>query len=677
MNTPRTTLIVALTALVLASSATVAAVGTKHFALDSAESFFGGELEGTAVHSDGSVRVGAATKRTEIKDVPTAYSVLSRGDEVFVGTGTEGVVYYFKKKKLTKKYATGELLVASLAFGRDGALYAGTLPNGRIYRIDPKAGTIKLFSTPKDAKHIWALLYDKTRGRLVAGTGPKGAIFDIDSEGVARVLHEGDASHVMSLTGDGKGTVFAGTSDSALVLKIPPNNEVSVVHDFPGNEVTAVDYFDGQLAVVANEFKIKPGAQFKGAGAASGGRRPAARPRPGKGQLWRVGSDGRVEQMIDSKQMHFTSVQWGTDGRIYAGSGAEGHVLQVEPDATYAIWADVEERQVLGFALRSKAPVFVTGDGAAVYWVEPGLPRKPMWTSDTLDTGFGSAWGRVTWRGDGRIVVQTRTGNTKEPNDTWSDWSRKLKEPGRVTSPPARFVQVRVAFPSNTAAELRTLDLYYLPQNQRARISAVKAASAPAKPTSPRKPKPYPPPASPLKKLSWTVVNPDQDALRFRLSFRRDDQGPWRPMFLEDTVLNEPKYTWDTSKIPDGYYLVKVEASDEEANPENLALKTEVVSQPILVDNHPPRITKLQFRNGKVQGEAVDSLGPIARLQMSVDSGPWRDIFPKDLLLDSRKEAFEVELEGLRGSDHVVAIRAFDAAGNSVTDEIFIKTKSR
>lgn len=676
MNTSRTTLFVALTALVLTLAGKVDAVGTKHFTLDSAESFFGGELDGTAVHSDGSVRVGAATKRDEIEDVPIAYTVLSRGDEVFVGTGTEGVVYYYKKKKLTKKYATGELLVSSLAFGRDGALYAGTLPNGRIFRIDPKVGTMKRFSTPKDAKHIWALLYDKTRGRLIAGTGPNGAIFEIDSEGVARILHEGDASHVMSLTGDGKGTVFAGTSDSALVLKIPPNDKVTVVHDFPGNEVTAVDYYNGQLAVAANEFKIKPGAQFKAGGSApsASGRRPTTRPRPGKGQLWRVGSDGRVERLIDSKQTHFTAVQWATDGRVYAGTGAQGHVLQVEPDATYSVWAEVEERQVLGLALRSKTPAFVTGDGAAVYWVEPGLPRKPAWTSATLDSGFGSTWGRVTWRGEGRLVIQTRSGNTKEPNDTWSPWSKKIKKPGRVASPAGRFVQVRAEFPSNTTAELRKLDLYYLPQNQRARISAVKVNGSSPK-VSTRKPKPYPPPASPLKKLSWTVANPDQDALRFRLSFRRDDQGPWRPMFLEDTVLNDPKYTWDTSTIPDGYYLVKVEASDEEANPENLTLKTAAVSQPILVDNHAPRIGKLSFRNGKVQGQAVDTLGPIARLQVSIDSGPWRDIFPKDLLLDSRKEAFELTLENLRGTDHVVAVRAYDAAGNRATEEIFVKVK--
>ena len=674
MKTPRTTILIALMGFTIASSVTVTAVTTQHFALDSAESFSAGELEGTAVHSDGSVRLGASMKRTEIEDVPTAYSVAERGNVVYVGTGTNGMIYRFEGKKLTKKYATGELLVAALVFGNDGALYAGTLPNGRIFKVDRKTGKIKRFSKPEGAKHVWALLYDSKRGRLIAGTGPEGAIFAINPVGAAEVLHKGDASNVMSLAGDGKGTIYAGTSDSSLVMKIDANDKVTVVHDFPGNEVTAIDYYDGQLAVAANEFKTQPGTQFKRprpvSPAAGAGR--GARPRPGKGQLWRVSTDGRVERLLDRQDTHFTSVQWGADGTIFVGGGNEGRIFQVEPDASYAIWADVEERQVLGLSLRSKAPVFVTGDGAAIYWVEPGTPRKPVWTSDSLDTGFGSKWGRLTWRGRGKLVFQTRSGNTKEPNDTWSSWSKKLKQPSHVASPPGRFAQVRALFPKDKSAELRAVELYYLPQNQRARISTIIGTPPPPKPGKPAQKLPAP---STLLNLTWSVDNPDNDVLRYRLSYQQEGQPVWRPMFLEDHVVNEPKYTWNTGSIPDGYYVLRVEASDEEANPENLTLRSEAVSEPILIDNHPPRIEKLRLRKGRVQGQVVDSLGPIARIQASIDAGVWRDVFPKDLLLDSRSEAFELDLGNLPGPSHIVAIRAFDAAGNQANQEITVKTR--
>ena len=98
MNISKTTIRIALAGLVLATSATVAAGTTQSFVLDSADAFFEGELEGAAVHSDGSVQAGAVTARTELENVPLAYSVAQRGNTTFIGTGTNGVVYRFDGK---------------------------------------------------------------------------------------------------------------------------------------------------------------------------------------------------------------------------------------------------------------------------------------------------------------------------------------------------------------------------------------------------------------------------------------------------------------------------------------------------------------------------------------------------------------------------------------------------
>ena len=675
MNMSKTTIRIALAGLVLATSATVAAVTTQSFVLDSADAFFKGDLEGAAVHSDGSVRAGAATTRTELENVPLAYSVAQRGSTTFIGTGTTGIVYRFDGKNVKEFANTGELLVSSLAFGSGGALYAGTLPNGRIYRIDTKSGKMKRFSEPVGAKHIWALHYDKKRGRLIAGTGPEGKVFAIDPIGRASQLHKAQASHVMTLTGDGKGTIYAGTSDDALVLRIRPNNRVDVVHDFPGNEVTSIDYHDGQLAVAANKFKTAPGSQFKAAakGRPAAPTRPATRPRPGAGELWRVDADGRAEMLVARKDTHFTTVQWGSDGAIYAGGGHEGRILRVEPDASYSVWVDVEERQILALDLRAKNPAFVTGDGASVYRVQGEKRQGGVWTSNALDARFASKWGRLTWRGEGRIVLQTRSGNTEEPNDTWSPWSKGLKQPGVVSSPPGRFVQLRATLPKkNASAVLRALELFYLPQNQRAHVSNVQGSRPPPKRgEAPRQP----PRPTTFLNLSWKVDNPDRDPLRYRIDYREERQSVWRDMFGEDTVLTDVKYPWDTSSIPDGFYIVRIEASDEQSNPDALTLRSTATSEPIRVDNHPPRIEQLKVHKGHVKGRVVDDLGPIARMQMSVDAGPWRDVFPTDSLLDSPREGLDVPLGALPSGPHVIAVRAFDASGNQANREINVKTR--
>jgi sugar lactone lactonase YvrE len=675
MNTSHTMIPIVLASLVLAASATVGAVTTQSFVLDSAEAFFEGELEGTAVHSDGSVRVGASTERIALENVPVAYSMAQRGDTTFIGTGTNGVVYRIDGKHVKAFANTGELLISSLAFGADGALYAGTLPNGRIYRIDPKSGTMKRFSIPPGAKHVWALVYDKDRGRLIAATGPEGKVFAIDPIGRAKEIYKSNASHIMALAGDGKGSIYAGTSDDAVVLRIGPDDKAEVVHDFPGNEITAIDYHGGQLVVAANQFSSAPGSELEPAPPqpqSGNAPRPSPRPRAGSGEVWRIDQDGRAEALLSRKDTHFTAVQWGSDGAIYAGDGQEGRIFRVEPDASYSIWVDVDERQVLALDLREERPSFITGDGAALYRVQPGASREALWTSKALDATFASRWGMLAWRGDGRFVFQTRSGNTKEPGETWSPWSKDLKQPGRISSPPGRFIQVRAKFPKDRSAELRAVELFYLPQNQRARVSDIQASRPP--PGRGEAQQQLPPPTT-LLNLSWKVDNPDRDPLRYRIAYRQEAQPVWREMLAEESVLTEPKHTWDTGSIPDGYYVVRVDASDEQSNPESLTLRSSSTSEPIRVDNHPPRIEQLEVRKGRARGRVVDELGPIARIQVSIDAGPWRDVFPTDALLDSAVESFDVALGQLPNEAHILAVRAFDAAGNQANREIIVKTR--
>jgi len=162
--------------------------------------------------------------------------------------------------------------------------------------------------------------------------------------------------------------------------------------------------------------------------------------------------------------------------------------------------------------------------------------------------------------------------------------------------------------------------------------------------------------------------------LRYRVAYREESQSTWRDVFSEDTVLMEAKYTWDTGSIPDGYYVVRVEVSDEESNPAQRTLRSSATSEPMIVDNHPPRLEKLKVRKGRVLGRVVDALGPIARIQMSVDAGPWRDVFPTDSILDSADERFDVPLGAISGDSQIVAVRAFDASGNQANREITART---
>ena len=483
-------------------------------------------------------------------------------------------------------------MVSSLAMGPRGVLFAGTMPEGRVYRVSSRGEVTELVRL-EGAEHVWALVWDRQRGKLFAATGPEGKVFAITPRtGNAEVYWDAGSSHVMTLALDGDGSLYAGTSNDAIVVRLRGPGRAEVVYDFPGNEVTALAVRDGALAVVANEFP-QPAAVSR---SKSSKARPR-RARKGKGRLWRASRDGRAEKVFSIDSGHFTSVQLTEDGTAYVGGGEEGRIYRVGADRTSATWIDVDERQVLALDLTGNAPLFATADAAAIYRVARRNASQGLWTSKVLDAGFTARFGQLDWRASGALEFQTRSGNREDPDDTWSEWSAPMGTAGPVRSPGARFLQIRARFAAGTNARLLAVTAYYLPTNQRAVVRSVgikagrtgsSATKSKTKTKNSSARSPGPPAPSSRYKLGWQVDNPDSDRMRYRLRFRAEGQRRWRDILPDQEILTATEYTWETNGLPDGHYVVQVEASDELANPETGVLRATEDSEPLLIDNHAP-----------------------------------------------------------------------------------------
>jgi len=732
----------------LAVVATVDAISTRSFVIDDAATMAAGELDGAAVHSNGSITPGGKLARIEMPNVPVAFS-LARGPDgsAYIGTGNDGKIYRLRGEAMTVFAETRQLLVTSLAFGEGGTLYAGTLPEGRIFAVDPQ-GQARELARPEGAEHVWALAWDPRRRNLFAASGPDGRVFAITPQGQASVYYDGEPAHIMSLALSNDGTLYAGTSDTALLVRLRGPGRAEVVVDFPGNEVTALSLSGTDLAVVVNDFTPASliSSLTKTTGTVSSPTTVTPTPeaptpsptasttpssvsafssltRTGKGRLWRVGEDGRAERLYANDESYFTSVQYASDGTIYVGAGKDGRVYRVRDDRTSATWIDVDERQVLALDLAARDPLFVTGDAAVVYRVLPGSATDATWTSKVLDAGFVARFGELAWRATGPVHLQTRSGNTERPDDSWSDWSAAISTAGPTRSPAARFLQVRTRFGADPATTLYAITAYYLPQNQRPVVYGVGVTAAVKTPpssttttstpatTTPTTPATTTPTTSPTTtttsltpsltltppligsalsttgsspnegpaknvrqvKLSWQIDNPDGDRVRYRVRFRSEQQTLFRPTQRDSDVLSTPSLTWDTSGVPDGYYVVQVEASDELSNPSDSTLRSTAESEPILVDNHPPEIEDLQATGTTVRGRIVDGLGPIAKLERSIDGGEWLLFYPTDNLLDTQNETFELNLSTLEPGEHIVTVRATDAGGNETTAAVTVR----
>ena len=97
-------------------------------------------------------------------------------------------------------------------------------------------------------------------------------------------------------------------------------------------------------------------------------------------------------------------------------------------------------------------------------------------------------------------------------------------------------------------------------------------------------------------------------------------------------------------------------------------------SPPVLVDNTPPVFKTLGVQGRRLRAEVVDGLGPIARVEATIDGRlEWRPLPAADGLFDTADETIDADLTPFFGAEagpHLVTVRAFDAAGNSVVREV-------
>jgi hypothetical protein len=671
----KTTSIGAAAALISLFGAHALAVGTRAFELKRGADFEGGELTGVAIDSSGAVRPGFDLGKLEVDGAVAIWSVLAtRGGEVLLGTGNEGKLLKVDGAKVDVAGETGALAITSLTEAWKGTVVAGTLPEGKVFRY--ARGKLEPLVTLEGVEHVWQVAYDAKTRSVYAATSPEGKLFRIDESGKSQVYFDAVEPHLMSAAVAPDGTVYVGSSDRAKLYRVTGPGRATVLHDFERTEVRAISVAkDGTVYAVANE--IKPGSYTpKSKGGDQAG--PASKPTTtkGKGILISITPEGAPHELIDDTEEHFVSLTIGEDGRPYVGTGVEGKVFTVDENRNRVLVADTEERQIFALSLDG-AHRFIAGSDPAVFHAVRGRGGPDaVWTSKVLDAGLRASFGRMAWQAEGPIQLSTRTGNTKEPDDTWSAWSAPLPRPDVVKSPPGRYLQVRARFGQDPKAELTEITIPFVTDNLRAVITEVSVGESAQTLTGihasggPVEKKP-----SPTLSLTWKVDNPDKDELRYRLAYRLVGTTEWYDVLDPREKLTKSTYSWDTADLPEGRYRVRVVASDELSNPPSLVKRHEHVSDILLVDNTPPVIDGLQAAGRVVRGTVVDGLGPIARIELSVvGSDDWQPFFPRDGVFDEEREEFEADVSTFAPEGRVmIGVRAFDAANNFVVRSVTLR----
>jgi hypothetical protein len=669
-------------ALLLAAPS-AAAVGTRTFTLDQGDDFKGGDLKGVAVDAAGKVRAGLNLGTIAVSEANTIWSMLPEKDgSVLLGTGNEGKLLRVKDSKVSVVAETKALVVTSLAEAWGGVVVMGTMPDGKVMKLDK--GKVTDLATLKGSEHVWGVAFDKKSGSVFAATGPEGKLYRIDRNGTAQVYFDAPEQHLMSVAVAPDGTVYAGASDKAKLYKITGPGRGSVLYDFARTEVRAIAVGSkGEVYAIANEIQsgsFVPSRRDRQAPEAAGPTQKPPKTR-GKGTLYEFLPDGTPEQLLDDKEEHYVSLAIGDDGKPYVGTGAEARVYTVDDAHNSVLVSDTEERMIGALSMSGKQKFVAAGDPAVLHPVRGVGGTDAVWTSKVLDAGIRAKWGRLSWVSTGALEFSSRSGNTKEPDDTWSRWGKPLTLVGNIDAPPARYIQVRARWNKDKDAILTEVTIPFVTDNLRAYVTSVEvgggAKTKKSTSTDALDASGGPVGEQPSAKLNltWKVDNPDKDELRYKLEYRMVGSPTWFEMLKPSEKLTKETYSWDTADMPEGEYRVRVTASDELSNPPSRVRKHAMESGLVLVDNTPPRVEGLAVNGRRISGRAIDGVGPIQRIEVSVvGSDEWYPFEPKDGIFDQASEAFEADVSSFApAGPALISIRVYDKANNFVVRNVSLK----
>src|SRR5688572_20245942 len=663
-----------------------------------------------AVAPDGSIYVGSGNEGKVFKidangKIDTFFDTtelevhalaLAADGSLYAATSPEGRIYRIDRGgKGTPFFDPEDKYIWSLAFDSQGDLYAGTGEKGLIYKITPDGKGTPFYATK--ATHVIALTFERN-GQLLAGTEGPGRLFRVDSTGKAFLLLDSTHQEIRGIRLDPQGNIYLAaltgrttSTSQAPASSTPEPPATSAREPIPTvtTEVTAIAVVDT-------------------GGASVGSAEAPAREdrRGGRGAIYRIRPDGLWDILWESAEDSPYDLAFDSAGALIVGTGRSGKLYSLSGEPTTAtLLMQASAQQVTGFARDVKGNViYATSNPGKIFRLSSQRAAEGTYTSLVRDAQTVADWGTLSWRASvpagARVDVFTRTGNTATPDDTWSAWTGPYAASSgeEIKSPNARYLQWKavLAGKPNTPV-LTSVSAAYVQRNLRPKVTSLTVHPAG---TVFQKPYPTGDPdiagfdsqapdrrilsATPapgsgssalgrrvyqrgLQTFVWRAEDANDDELRYEILYRREGETAWKSLKsdLEDAI-----FVWDTTSVPNGTYVVKVTASDEESNTPGAALDGELESSAFDIDNGPPAVVVTSSRpaNGRttIQFDVRDEWSSISKVEYSLDAQQWQVVYPRDGIFDGRTEQFELTLADSDAAKGLI-IRAYDAKNNSAT----------
>ena len=681
-----------------------------------------GDARGVSVTDTGAVTL--APKLNRVFDTTQSYvwsSAVDASGNVYLGTGNDGRIFKVDASGKGALFTDlAELDVSALAIGKSGEIYAGTSPDGKVYRIDA-SGRAEVFFDSSD-KYVWSLAV-LNDGSVAVGTGENGKIYRVKSANAApdaSLLFDTSETHIISLAVDQQGNLYAGTDANGLVIRFSPDGKPFALLDSPLREIHSLAIgSDGSVYALALSDSASASKQTPTTvtGQTSDGvtvtatvisteavqTEQAAKSRydltGAKSAVYRILPDGGHDILWSSANVTAFSLYAHLTGNgVLLGTSDKGRIYSITNDGRERLVLQSGEGQISTIRTDGKRLFATSSNQGRLYSFGGETLTEGTYESSVRDAKAVALWGRIWWRASGNVQLQTRTGNTEKPDETWSDWSAALTDAkgSAIASPRARFLQWRAVL--KNSGSLDEVNVSYLPRNIAPEILSIQVqptnvglAPNPVIPVDPNiessglNPSVFGVVAQQIpprriyqrgaRALQWTAEDRNGDRLEYAVFYREASEANFK--LLKDG-LRDNFYTIDGLSLADGRYIFKITVTDAPSNPAGQSLTGEKSSESIDIDNSAPTVItvgtpQVAGDKARITFEAVDAASFINRAEYSIDGGDWQTIYAEDGISDAARERYTIEIPLKTAGEISVTLRVFDANGNAGNARAVVK----
>jgi len=691
------------------------------WSINSRDDVIKGDSKGVSIESSGAIKL--SPKLIEMFKTEQSYiwsSAIDSSENIYLGTGGDGKIFKVDSAGNGKLlYDTAEINVSAIALGKDGSVYAGTSPDGKVYKILSN-GNATVYFEPKE-KYIWSLAV-LSDGSLAVGTGENGKIYKVtsaNSKPESSILYDTSETHIISLASDKGGNLYAGTDSEGFVLRFSPDGKPFGMLDSALREIHEIVVgVDGSVYVLAlsesaatkdKKVEVKETKNKTVSIKKKTGIIPPLIPQKSrydlttaKSAVYRILPNGGYDIIWKSDEITAFSIYAHLTGNgVLIGTSDKGRIYSVRNSGEVKLALQTGEEQI-STIFTSGTKLFATSSNQGkLFNFGGGSVAEGSFESPVLDAESVALWGRIWWRSQGDVQIETRSGNTAVPNETWAAWSRGqgAGNSAKIASPQAQFFQWRAILKNSaTEAVLNEVRVSFLPRNIPPEVLSIEVlpsnvglAPNPPVPVDPNiealglDPADFgmviPPPIprkvfrSGAKSLNWKAEDRNGDSLKYDIYYR-DVRDPKFRLLREN--LDAPFFTLDGLALTDGRYIFKVVANDSPSNPAGNVLSGERISEPFDIDNTAPVVTaigspQINGDNVRVVFEATESSSYIKRAEYTIDGAKWKKIYADDGISDGPQERYSVQLNLKNAGEYSVTLRVFDSNGNAGTARSVIK----